>query len=358
MGPLGNEFLFSESELSTAPPPAKSKISRNPEALAPAGVYYPLAPADGYKLMPSRKYMRGFAYVASYDLHYKSLHRELLLNTAVPPGIEAKLEGDAFTSVPLPGMVEMVPGVPFAFAYNGDPDRLHTVGCAQTLNSLQAYPDYADILENAVKLNKLTWGCEPHGQTPAINPIYELPGLKVNDRSSKRADFHHHSKDGSYSLSGTVIKGDGQGTFAPAVQANTTEARVQISAVLQTLYKLYRLIMPKCISKFEMEITDFQSIFNNVFGFGGLGPNGTSVQLNVSSVNIKLGVSLGPQGGIHCDNGDCKCRFTFLTLLYQICPSSDPGPFCLARPGLYIREKDLWIQFLVFKGVDAHFVLK
>lgn len=32
----------------------------------------------------------------------------------------------------------------------------------------------------------------------------------------------------------------------------------------------------------------------------------------------------------------------------------DPGPFCLARCGLYIREKNVWIVFLVFKGSDLH----
>ncbi len=32
----------------------------------------------------------------------------------------------------------------------------------------------------------------------------------------------------------------------------------------------------------------------------------------------------------------------------------DPGPFCLARSGLYIREKNVWIVFLVFKGSDLH----
>ena len=32
----------------------------------------------------------------------------------------------------------------------------------------------------------------------------------------------------------------------------------------------------------------------------------------------------------------------------------DPGPFCLARSGLYIRAKNVWIVFLVFKGSDLH----
>ena len=32
----------------------------------------------------------------------------------------------------------------------------------------------------------------------------------------------------------------------------------------------------------------------------------------------------------------------------------DPGPFCLARSGLYVRAKNMWIVFLVFKGSDLH----
>jgi hypothetical protein len=32
----------------------------------------------------------------------------------------------------------------------------------------------------------------------------------------------------------------------------------------------------------------------------------------------------------------------------------DPGAFCLGRPGLYLREVNSWIIFLVFKGTDLH----
>lgn len=32
----------------------------------------------------------------------------------------------------------------------------------------------------------------------------------------------------------------------------------------------------------------------------------------------------------------------------------DPGPFCLARGGIYCRELGAWIIFLVFKGNDIH----
>lgn len=33
---------------------------------------------------------------------------------------------------------------------------------------------------------------------------------------------------------------------------------------------------------------------------------------------------------------------------------SDPGVFMLGQPGLYIRELDICILFLVFKGNDLH----
>jgi hypothetical protein len=47
--------------------------------------------------------------------------------------------------------------------------------------------------------------------------------------------------------------------------------------------------------------------------------------------------------------------FTYQALilkLYDIV--GDPGPFCLARSGLYLREHNVWIVWLAFKGVDLH----
>lgn len=43
----------------------------------------------------------------------------------------------------------------------------------------------------------------------------------------------------------------------------------------------------------------------------------------------------------------------FAYLLYNY-TDGDPGPFCLGRSGIYIREKNIWIIFLVFKGTDIH----
>ena len=44
----------------------------------------------------------------------------------------------------------------------------------------------------------------------------------------------------------------------------------------------------------------------------------------------------------------------FLKFISDYNTDGDPGPFCLARCGLYIRTKNVWIVFLVFKGSDLH----
>jgi hypothetical protein len=313
--------------------------------------------------------------VADYNISEENVeaHRKSLENIATPPNVEPNLIEGSFVASPIPGMVEMIPGIPFAFAYHGDPNRLHTVGCVQTLESLSLYPDYPDVLRESVKLAKITWGCPAHGETPEIAPIYELPGMKENDRSAKRTNFHEHAHDGSYNLASTVMKGEGLGTFLPAVQANTQTATSQIATVLTVLHTLFRLIMPKCLSRFEQEITDFHSDFNNVFTFGGLEPGGVGAQMNVSALGKLLSFFIGRvQGGWHSDMSDSICRWTLFVLLLRVGPGisssypfvviysddnnidGDPGPFCLARSGLYIRAKNVWIVFLAFKGSDLH----
>ena len=101
------------------------------------------------------------------------------------------------------------------------------------------------------------------------------------------------------------MKGDGQGTVLPAVQASTPEASSHILLVLQVLHELRWQIMPKCISKFEQEITDFLSEWNNVVSFCGLKSNATSVQMNVSLLNSSLQDAIGSvQGQWHVDQSD------------------------------------------------------
>lgn len=335
-----------------------------PEIRPPPGRYFPTAPDGGYQLMRTQAYTRGFIYVADYDLGSMETHKNRLLHIATPP--LTLLNG----RVVIPGMIRMEPGIPFVFRFNKEAHRLHTVGCLQTLESLKHYPDYPQILDASVQLAMLSWGYSSDDGSASVPPVYELDGLKPNDRSTTRP-FQDDTRDGSYSLGHTVMKGDGLGTVLPSVQANSVQAVSQISAILKTLHTLRCLVMPKCLSRFENEIWDFHMDLNNVFSFGGLGPNGSSVQLNVSSLGINLNKAIGiVQGFWHADFLDDPQFWTLFILLLRIGPGEfsseqmlpvlifseegDPGPFFLARGRIYMHELGAWVIFLVFKGTDLH----
>ena len=117
------------------------------------------------------------------------------------------------------------------------------------------------------------------------------------------------------------MKGERLGTFLPAVQANTPTAMSQIATVSTVLHTLFRLIMPKFLSKFEQEITDFHSEFNNIFSFGGLEPDRVSAQMNVSALGQLLSFFIGQVQGVwHTDVSDSICRWTLFALLLQVSP--------------------------------------
>ena len=189
--------------------------------------------------------------------------------------------------------------------------------------------------------------------------------MKENDRSAKRTNFHEHAYDGSFNLASTVMKGEGLGTFLPAVQANTRTATSQIATVLTVLHTLFRLIMPKCLSKFEQEITDFHSDFNNVFTFGGLEPGGVGAQMNVSALGQLLSFFIGRlQGGWHSDVSDSICRWTLFVLLLRVGPGIsilyyeskfilDSFIFCVS-PARFLRRLAANVAFFAWSRVSSY----
>jgi hypothetical protein len=266
--------------------------------------------------------MRGYTYSASYDPAQREVHRERLISITTPPNFQAEYADGCYTAKPIPGMIRTVAGVPFVVNIKGEQGRTQTIACVQTLKSLQYYPDYDLILAASVRLAKLTWGCNATDADPEIQPIYKHEGLKLNARSSARDSMHHDPYDGSFSLANTILKGDGPGTFLPAVQANLSAASSQIRTVLETLHELRRRVFPKCVSKFEHDITEFHSEYNNIFSFGGLKPNGSSVQMNVSSLGKLLDIAIGEiQGKWHTDLHDDFTAWTLFTLLLRVGPS-------------------------------------
>ena len=269
------------------------KLIAPPAPKPPLGKFYPLAPVDGYILQQDHQYPSGHIYTTSYSLQKMLLHKKQMLNLLTPPNVNPKLLDGRYISEPILGMVEFVPRIPFAIQIDGKKERTHTVACAQTLESLKIYPDYFDIEAASVRLAKITWGCSANGIQEEIKPIYEIIGLKQNDRASARSGFNNNPLDGLFSLGPTVMKGNGPGTFLPAVQASTPKAKSQIGTLLRILHLLYRMIMPKCLSAFEWDMINFHKIFNNVMGFGDLDPNSTGMQMNSSSLGTALQESIG-----------------------------------------------------------------
>jgi len=322
LAPNHADFQYSSEEFSLQSAPTDSHLSYSIPPEPPHGFNYPLAPLSGYDLVEDARYMRGCVYSASYDPAQREVHRERLISITTPPNFHVGYADGCYTAKPIPGMVQMVAGVPFVITIKGERARTLTIGCVQTLKSLQYYPDYDEILAACVRLAKLTWGCKATDAGPEIQPIYKHEGLKLNARSSARDSMRHDSYDGSFSLANTVLKGDGPGTVLPAVQANLSAASSQIRTVLETLHELRRLVFPKCVSKFEYNITEFHSEYNNIFSFGGLKPNGSSVQMNVSSLGESLENSIGEiQGNWHDDSNDDFSGWTLFTVFLRVGPS-------------------------------------
>lgn len=324
------EVLFVEGEQPKEPGP--NILEPPPAAIPPEGYSYPQSPT--WQLSWNNQYRSGWVYSYDYNVQEQiRIDKDRMQTISTPPGIAPKVENGRFIGQPIPGMVKMIPGVPFVFNIDGNPLRSYTIGCLHTLVSLRRFPDWRTILNLSVRLAKLTWGCKAHGTTPIIPRICTLEGLQRNDRSKKlpersniprdgsTVNLASTSRSGSYSLANTVAKGEGQGVVLPASQANTEPARKQIATVLRILHQLYRLIMPKSISKFEMEMADFHSEYNNVVSLGGLEPGPTSCQLNVSLLGKSLKELLGSQGFWHPDNLDDITRYTLFVLLLNISPS-------------------------------------
>jgi hypothetical protein len=284
-----------------------------------------------YNLKCDARWRRGCHYAASYQPAQSPAVRAHCAAIIAPPEItQAKLNANNhYKFDPVPGMIKMPPGVPFVNFISGESSRPVTIACLHTINSLAEYMEGPNIYKIVEELKGWTWGRRPGGELPACRPIYTLEGLNPNSRSGAKVDSRPY--DGSYNLASTILQGNGQGITQPAVQTTTEEAIVSISNINQLLARLYRLIIPLTVSKEEMEVTDFNAIDNNIFSIGGIDPNNTSIQLNVSSITnsddsleargSNLAASLGEDtGSWHFDAGDDPVRWTLFTLLFRLPP--------------------------------------
>ena len=117
------------------------------------------------------------------------------------------------------------------------------------------------------------------------------------------------------------MKGNGQGIFMPSVQASYPEAVDIMARMREDIAVVYATVMPTMVSLQEWQAIVFRATDNNVFGFGGLGPNPTGLQMNVSSVinEVSLSISIGVlQGALHVDFGDDPTTLTFFIIFLNL----------------------------------------
>ncbi|KAF7368061.1 hypothetical protein MSAN_00872200 [Mycena sanguinolenta] len=216
-----------------------------------------------------------------------------------------------------------------------------TVVCVHTLETVNAYEEGPEIRDLAKRLVDLTWGQDLSGDRPFRHGIFELPGMKVNLRS-KHVDSNAPAGDGSFNLASTHGEGEGPGHFGPAVQTNTLEAAATIMSILKILHRLYRLVMPLCISRFEWDIMESSGYENNVLAFGGLDPGPPSCQVNSSSaanvINLKMphmgdaSVASGPQPPDASGSFSSSPSSSSRRPSVEEVDDEDDNPFCQLHP--------------------------
>ena len=276
-----------------------------------------------YKLHSTCSYTRGNAYFLEWTSQSKHALREWLVLTRILPNTRPLPPVSESVSVQvIPGMIQLVPGMPFVQVVNGEP---MTIACLHTTASLCHYHGVRQQVQELTKtLCDLTFSVIREGEV-TMDPVYTLPGLKWNNRSARVPVGSH---DGSYNLASTVLKGGGQGCFLPAVQTSTAEAQKRIKDITITLHQLGRIVLRHSISKFKWELFEFICMVNNVVGFGGFEPNGTGLQMNISSGFNSLADLIGQhQGGYHSDQGDEHMLWTTLTLLFRLPKGTSHPPF-------------------------------
>ena len=246
--------------------PPEKIVSPHPSVSPPTGYSYPKSSIFKLNETQDSLYTSGWFYTAEHKSTQHLDERDHLVRITTPPDTRPYAFQSGHCCVnPIPGMIQMTPGIHYACRLDGEDSQMIIVACFHTLASLSHYPDGQEIHNLASDLLQFSWEGHQSQDGTELPPVYKIEGLKWNDRSAipPTGSFTY---DGSYNLASTVLKGYGQGIVMPAVQSATVDAQVIMGAVNKCLYGLYRKIMPKMISQEEWESIEFNSVDNNVFG--------------------------------------------------------------------------------------------
>lgn len=228
-------FHFAPTDISLLPSPLQAVIEPPPSASPPVGFTFPRSLQ--YHVQATNQYQRGYFAVANFETSTKNQVKSQQMRMLLPPQLKKEIGefNTPYQHPSVPGCVQLQANLPMAQMIDGDPDICLSVAGLQTLASMKQVlgsEAWCSFRSSFTRLAQNTWG------TAERKPFYTIPGLKRNDRSAK--NHSPNSYDGSYNLASTVIKGDGQGTVAPAVQAHTAESAVQLQEIIEDLVHLGR----------------------------------------------------------------------------------------------------------------------
>lgn len=321
-GAVPKDWEWPDVLLSKLPRPPFDSHVPEPAMTPPDGFTYPQAPEYHLNKEFDARFARGYFLSAPFDSTRSEELKAHLLAIKTPPHVhpyDFNTDTGEWKTRPIPGMINMHPGIPYVHLVDNDPLKPITVGVLHTVKSLRELSPHADRIESSLEfLSETLFGRAPVDNKPELVPLYELEGLKPNDRSTARADG---SFDGSYNLASTLVKGQGRGVAAPAITAATRTAVKRISDVTVHVHALFRDIMEVSLAKEELDNIDFQCVVNNVFSFGGIEPGNTGLQMNASTSTDggELTMSIGETSGSwHLDQSDDPSSWTLFLLFFKL----------------------------------------
>ncbi|KAJ3974864.1 hypothetical protein EV361DRAFT_946645 [Lentinula raphanica] len=300
-----------------APPEAETLLPNLVQTPDPTPLSFPKAPIY-IRSELNLRFRRGYVYSTSMIIseESKNIESQRLYKIATPPGVRPlsyNEQSKKYILGPVEGMIQMPAGVPFVVNIDGDLNKNITIACLQTLDSLKGYQEYSTIEQTFQEVVKLTWGDSDN------LPIFCLDGTKLNHRSQPAKEDRY---DGSVSL-GITVEEVSDGYVQPAAQAVTNEAKAIQLALLTCLAKLYKLIMPLCISKQELDVKLFRDADVNALCCGSFLSGFSGVQRNTSSSTQggDLVTSLNIDSGAwHTDFKDSIVGWTLLIAIFRLPP--------------------------------------
>jgi hypothetical protein len=282
-------------------------LTAPPTTTPPANCTF--AYTNPYKLHPAPYYSRGLCYSTKFDTDRKNLaqlkaHLELVVPQ--PEFIKTPFDETGIMRRVVPGLIELIPGVPFAFEHINVPPAfienspsplatLETRAAFHTWTSLQEFGDGPLLKQWLHTIEVATFGQDGE------KPIWEC-GLKSNRRS-----------ESSYSLAFTVEERN-VGFVGAVKQIGTSRFHERRNILLTAIDHINTYVLNASTHGAEREPWRMLVEINNAvtFGHGRLWSN---VQLNHSTGTGSLSDAIGKvQGQIHTDPGDWSSSYTVFIL--------------------------------------------